>query len=190
MDGLRELPQRVARLIHEGDVPPGMTTPCWIWSGRLNRNGYGRVTIWKNEDGYIKKHEPVVHRYVYEKIVGPIPAKHVLDHKCRVRRCCNPCHMEPVTYKENTLRGNAVLYQKAAEYVEVVCVGGDGGSGEEPTRHKFAELRESMSPESQERAAAKSEEISDALTKLYTSPYIPYIILATLAVVVLWLAVL
>lgn len=30
-----------------------------------------------------------------------------LDHLCRNRRCCRPDHLEPVTHKENVLRGMA-----------------------------------------------------------------------------------
>jgi hypothetical protein len=36
---------------------------------------------------------------------GPIPLGKEPDHLCRVRRCCNPDHMELVTSRENVLRG-------------------------------------------------------------------------------------
>lgn len=45
------------------------------------------------------------HRFVYEQIRGPIPDGMDIDHLCRVRNCVNPDHMEPVTRRENTLRG-------------------------------------------------------------------------------------
>ena len=73
-------------------------------TGRLNRNGYGRVCF--------NGREPVVHRLVYELLVGMIPTEYVLDHLCRNRRCCNPEHLEPVTMRENTIRGEAVLYDR------------------------------------------------------------------------------
>lgn len=44
------------------------------------------------------------HRVVYESLVGPIPAGLELDHTCRVRRCVNPDHLEPVTHAENQRR--------------------------------------------------------------------------------------
>ena len=52
-----------------------------------------------------------LHRYVYEQLVGAIPSGLVLDHLCIQRNCCNPFHLEPVTIKENTLRGKAVLFR-------------------------------------------------------------------------------
>jgi hypothetical protein len=78
---------------------------CWLWTGRMNRNGYGRA-YWYGK-------EPVVHRLVYEILIGQIPKGLVLDHLCRVRHCCNPEHLEPVTIRENTLRGKAKLIGKA-----------------------------------------------------------------------------
>ena len=77
---------------------------CWIWGGRLNRNGCGR-TRWLGA-------EPVVHRLVFELLAGDIPPGLLLDHvrpRCSSRACCNPAHLEPVTPRENTLRGDAIL---------------------------------------------------------------------------------
>jgi hypothetical protein len=75
---------------------------CWLWMGRLNRNGYGRL--------YHEGSEPMAHRTSYERHVGPIPEGLVLDHLCRVRCCVNPYHLEPVTVQVNTLRGEAQLF--------------------------------------------------------------------------------
>jgi len=71
---------------------------CWVWLGCKDSKGYGTISC----DGIQKK----VHRVVYELLVGPIPAGLCLDHLCRVKACCNPQHLEPVTNRENTLRGN------------------------------------------------------------------------------------
>ena len=83
-------------------------TDCWLWQGELNRNGYGRV--------WVQGKRLMAHRVIYEAIIGPIPEGMVLDHLCRNRACCNPQHLEPVTVRENTHRGAAVLFQP----VEVV----------------------------------------------------------------------
>ncbi len=77
---------------------------CWHWEGRWNSgNGYSKVSY--------EGKAWMVHRLVYTLMVGPIPEGLVLDHKCRNRACCNPDHLEPVTYKINTERGEAVLYE-------------------------------------------------------------------------------
>lgn len=77
---------------------------CWHWAGR-----------WTSGDGYNKVSYQgkawMVHRLIYTLMVGPIPDGLVLDHTCRDRACCNPKHLEPVTQKENTRRGNAVLFK-------------------------------------------------------------------------------
>lgn len=70
---------------------------CWIWRGSLTSEGYGQV---KRD-----RRNLLVHRLIYERVVGPIPDGRYLDHLCRVRSCCNPEHLEPVTNKENVLRG-------------------------------------------------------------------------------------
>lgn len=68
-------------------------TECIRWTGKFYATGYGRV-------GY-----KMAHRLVYEKEVGPIPDGLQIDHLCRNRWCVNSEHLEPVTIKENVLRG-------------------------------------------------------------------------------------
>jgi hypothetical protein len=40
---------------------------------------------------------------MYEYQVGEVPPGLDLDHRCRVRRCCNPDHVRPVSRRENLL---------------------------------------------------------------------------------------
>jgi HNH endonuclease len=75
----------------------GYKTPCWVWLGSVNCMDYGYV----DRKG---KHIPA-HRVFYEEKHGPIPEGKQLDHLCRVHRCVNPDHLEPVTNAENTRRG-------------------------------------------------------------------------------------
>lgn len=73
------------------------TDTCWLWQGCLNTGGYGQM---KDNGKFI-----LVHRYSYERDVGPIPEGLTLDHLCSVRHCVNPTHLEPVTKGENSRRG-------------------------------------------------------------------------------------
>ena len=45
------------------------------------------------------------HRLAYTLTYGPVQKGLDLDHLCRVPRCINPEHLEPVTRSENKLRG-------------------------------------------------------------------------------------
>ncbi len=73
---------------------------CIIFTGSLNYKGYGTIRISRT------KQRAYTHRVMYEHFIGPIPQGLVLDHLCRVRRCCNPYHLEPVTNRENYMRGD------------------------------------------------------------------------------------
>lgn len=76
---------------------------CWIWPGSTTgKSGYGTVSY---RDGG-KQKILLTHRVAYEALVGPIPDGLELDHLCRVRLCCNPEHLEPVTRLENSHRGS------------------------------------------------------------------------------------
>lgn len=71
---------------------------CLEWSGYDHGGGYGRLRC---PDGKRR----LVHRYVYECLVGPIPDEMPLDHLCRNPRCVEPTHVIPVTPRENALSG-------------------------------------------------------------------------------------
>lgn len=77
-------------------------TDCWVWVRQTNWAGYGLVSV-ANGDGTRRKQS--AHRYMYEKLVGPIPEGMQLDHLCRNPSCVNPEHLEPVTRSENQRRG-------------------------------------------------------------------------------------
>lgn len=73
---------------------------CWLWTGFVDRKGYGVIGVGGRK---LSK----AHRFSYERFVGPVPDGMQLDHLCRVRNCVNPSHLEPVTNRENVIRGNA-----------------------------------------------------------------------------------
>lgn len=70
---------------------------CWNWTANKSPKGYGQFKI-------AARNVPA-HRMAYELFVGPVPAGLVVDHLCRNRGCVRPDHLEPVTSRENTLRG-------------------------------------------------------------------------------------
>lgn len=75
---------------------------CWILPQKPNStSGYVRVRIPGSKDR--KAYQ--AHRLSYEAFIKKIPKGLVIDHLCRVRECCNPDHLEPVTQHINILRG-------------------------------------------------------------------------------------
>lgn len=72
---------------------------CWNWM-RFKNLGYGVIKLTNP-----KRTDELVHRFVYELLIEKIQEGLELDHLCRNRGCCNPFHLEPVTSKENILRG-------------------------------------------------------------------------------------
>lgn len=88
--GDERLPDRFWVKVEEDD------SGCWLWNAATSV-GYGRFKF----AGRLG----LTHRIAYEVLVGEIPAGLDLDHLCRHRACCNPKHLEPVTHRENTIRG-------------------------------------------------------------------------------------
>lgn len=77
---------------------------CWKWLASA-RGRYGQFT---GSSGRMQ-----AHRWAYEHYVGPIPDGAVIDHLCRNRLCVNPDHLEPVTNRENLMRGQGITAKNA-----------------------------------------------------------------------------
>jgi len=86
-------------------VSIGTPSQCWLWTAFIGDGGYGQFS----QDGKLQK----AHRVAYTLLVGDIPVGLTLDHLCRTRSCVNPNHLEPVTQRENLLRGEGLIGRNA-----------------------------------------------------------------------------
>jgi hypothetical protein len=89
-------------LVMVAELPEG---DCWRWPGLISTKGYGIVF----HDGRQQK----AHRVAYERLVGPIRSGVEPDHVCRNRACFNPMHLELVSHRENSLRGEGLPAKNA-----------------------------------------------------------------------------
>lgn len=94
-------PDLMDRLVAKFTVGDG----CWEWTGARNNTGY---SVFRADGRNV-----TAHRFVYEWLVGPAPED--LDHLCRNRACVRPDHLEPVSRRENLLRGGTLTAQNAAK---------------------------------------------------------------------------
>jgi hypothetical protein len=80
---------------------------CWEWTGAKTSAGYGQFQTGK----YSTTGNPLpeyAHRIAYELYVGPIGPGLTIDHLCRNRACVRPDHLEPVSVRENLMRGEGI----------------------------------------------------------------------------------
>lgn len=96
---------------------------CWLWCAYVQPNGYGQYGVGVYPNGGMV----AAHRHSYLLLVGPIPDGLQLDHLCRVTRCVNPAHLEPVTARENTLRSDGLCAINARK---THCIHGHPLSGD------------------------------------------------------------
>lgn len=90
----------------------GYETPCHIFQGSLNQDGYGQVTTRVNGPKSTKG----AHVAAWERENGPVPDGLEIDHLCRVRRCIRADHLEPVTHAENMRRAVSDFCKRGHEF--------------------------------------------------------------------------
>ena len=66
---------------------PQPNTGCWLWTGSITKDGYGRMS----RAG--QRQKALAHRVAYEVFVGDIPMGLCVLHHCDTPSCVNPDHL-------------------------------------------------------------------------------------------------
>jgi hypothetical protein len=64
------------------------TDTCWLWTGSVQKNGYGALSY-----GEPKWGTRFAHRWSYTYHKGTIPEGQMVRHTCDIRNCVNPAHL-------------------------------------------------------------------------------------------------
>ena len=74
---------------------------CWIYklTGGSDRKGYRRIKV----DGKFI----YAHRLSYAAFCGPIPEGLTVHHKCLIKQCINPEHLEIMSLSDNSAEGTS-----------------------------------------------------------------------------------
>ena len=75
------------------EVPGPLSTPCHVFRGGATPSGYGKCGL--------NGRTITVHIYIWTMEKGRVPRGKLLDHVCRVRKCCNQDHLRHITPRQN-----------------------------------------------------------------------------------------
>jgi len=113
------------------------------WTGsKVREGGHGRV--------YWNGRLQLVHRLVYQELVGPIPEGLFVLHHCDNPPCFNPAHLYAGNAKNNADdmvkrgRHKAVGYQRTKEHREIMSAARRGIQGLKGDSHGRAKLNETQ----------------------------------------------
>jgi hypothetical protein len=80
---------------------------CWLWTGKISRNGYGRYNF-SQAPRYALAHRT---SYEWAHQCSILPGFQI-HHLCNVRHCVNPSHLEIVHISEHPRYNSSVTYCK------------------------------------------------------------------------------
>lgn len=87
--GSKSLEERFWRNVCKSDADS-----CWEWTAAL-RAGYGCMKV----AGKVEN----CHRIAFTLAYGSVPDGMVVAHKCDNKKCCNPNHLEAITFQQNAI---------------------------------------------------------------------------------------
>ena len=80
----------------------------------------------RNPDGYIRVLDAprpqggkltMLHRMEWEKVNGPVPNWHNINHLCKNRECANVNHMEVLTLSEHATKDNGMRHKEREDRI-------------------------------------------------------------------------
>lgn len=87
----------------------GYRSPCWLWRGYRDYEGYGKMTV--------KGCDTAIHRLVWELWFGAIPKGKCVLHRCDQPACWRPFHLFVGTVEDNnkdrSAKGRSVHGEKS-----------------------------------------------------------------------------
>jgi hypothetical protein len=94
---------------------------CWLWTGGLFTNGYGRLQVGNRTNG---RWYEAAHRLSYQFNIGPIDDGLLVCHSCDNPRCVNPKHFFLGTHDDNMQDAAAKGRMRGPNVDKTHCVNG------------------------------------------------------------------
>jgi hypothetical protein len=86
-------------------VDTGYDTPCWIWLGYIDSDGYGEVKF--------RGFKRFVHRIACAWARCGRLEGNTTEHRCKQRACCNPDHLSLMSNRDNAAGRSDPFYAPA-----------------------------------------------------------------------------
>jgi hypothetical protein len=93
-------------LLYPHKMKPASVWECWL-PANTDPSNYTVVNI----DGKAV----TAHTAAYKHVYGPVPKGHELHHRCEVKGCFNPIHLEAMTLSEHALLHKWPARRRTAE---------------------------------------------------------------------------